>query len=197
MACDPLHVRGPSIRRAQVEDAGALAILQNSANAGQMAVVWGEGGRDWRATGEREIARGGTEMSVANTLVATFGDDVVGFVNFALNDDPPPSADSLGAPFAALRSAFGPCLYLRAMAVDEAHGGQGVAKRLLDVSESAAETFGARALGVIVHESNDRLIAHYERRGFREIARDTVREHVTYPVGSALVALRKSLGAIG
>ena len=191
MACDPSYRHAPSVRRAIAEDAHALAMLQDQANAGQLRRTWGADGGRWDEAGAAELIDGATEMRLANTLVAVLDDSVVGMLNYAWNDAPPRPTGPVEAPFVALRRALGPCLYLRAMAVDPDHGSRGIATLLLDIAETAADTLGARALGVIVHEGNERLIAHYERRGFTEVAREQVRDHVTYSVGSELIALRK------
>ena len=197
MACDPFTSSVPAFRRADADDARAIATLQDMANEGQMRAIWSRDGRDWREIGAAEIASNATEMGVASTIVATLGGEVVGFLNFATNNVPPQVDDPLGAPFAALRRALGPCLYLRAMAVGPGHRGRGIAARLLDIAEGAAAALGERALGVIVHEDNRALLDHYRRRGFEGIARKRVREHVAYPVGSELVALRKPLRTSG
>ena len=192
LACDPFHARVPAFRRAEPCDARAIAILQDVANDGQMRIAWLQEGLDWRDVGAEQILSGQTEMALPNTMVATIGDEIVGFLNYASNDEPPVLTDPVGAPFAALRRRLGPCLYLRAMAVDENYRGRGIASRLLDIAEQAAMALGAGSLGVIVQEGNRDLLTHYQRRGFAEVAREPVREHVAYPIGSDLIALRKT-----
>ena len=181
------------IRRAEPDDAVAIAELQDAANEGQLSKgVWGCEATDWRAVGARQIRKGRTEMALAATLVASTGDGVVGMLNYAANDAPPDLDDPVSAPFVSLRGALGPCLYLRALAVRPSFGGRGIATRLLDVATIAADRVASGVIGVIVHESNGRLIGHYAGRGFAEVAREPVRSHVAYPPGSMLLALRRT-----
>ena len=182
------------VRRAEPRDAVAVAELQDLANAGQLsATLWRVGGRDWREVGAEQITGGTTEMALALTIVAEVSGAIAGMLNFAANETPPLADDPVGRPFAALRRALGPGLYLRAMAVRPEHRGRGIARELLDVAARAARTVEAPTMGVIVHESNARLVAHYAARGFREIAREPVVAHHAYPVGSALIGLRATL----
>ena len=185
-------------RQAAEGDGHAIAELQDAANEGQLSRgAWNVPGRDWRAVGAEQIEAGLTEMALGGTIVALVGGTVAGMLNFAANDHPPAIEDPVERPFSALRRALGPCLYLRAMAVRPEHRGLGIASQLLDLAASAARNAGAPGVGVIVHETNDRLLEHYRRRGYVEVAREPVLEHVAYAPGSALVALRLTLDERG
>ena len=131
-------------------------------------------------------------MALANTLVAERDAAVVGILNFVRNE---PEAlgdveEPVAAPFIALRRALGRSIYLRAMAVAEEARGLGIATIMLDLAQTVAEREGL-PLGVIVHESNRRLITHYRERGYADVATEAVRAHASYPVGSMLVAMRR------
>ena len=185
---------GIGLRAATIEDALALAELQDEANAGHLrARVWSRPGTDWREVGAEEIADEASEMSWRRTVVALLDSEIVGMLNYADNETVPNVTDVVGAPFVSLRRKIGPGVYLRAMAVRPRCRGHGVGSSLLDVAADAARRSGAEAIGVIVHETNERLAAHYRARGFREVARERVLRHHVYPVGSDLVALRLGL----
>ena len=182
-------------RLATKGDERAVAVLQDLANEGQLSQgVWATEGVDWQTVGAAEIAGGSTEMALANTLVAEADGRVIGMLNFVRSVPGEvgnaTEAGPIAAPFVALRSAFEACIYLRAMAVDPASRGMGVAGGMLDLAENVAAR-ERTALGVIVHESNERLIRTYERRGYRHIASMPVLAHVSYPIGSTLIALRR------
>ena len=179
------------VRRAVVEDAEAIAVLQDIANEGHLAAHdWAEAGRDWRDVGAAIIASNATEMGVAATIVAERDGAVVGMLNYADNDDTVDAPDDAASrPFLALRARLAPCLYLRAIAVPETERGSGVGGKLLDVALAAARAAG-QAVGVIVHEGNAGLIGHYERRGFARVATEPVIAHHSYPEGSLLIGLR-------
>ena len=164
-------------------------MLQDIANEGQLSNgPWKRD--DWVGIGATQIEHGETEMGLANTVVAERGSDVVGMLNFVHNDPAGlrETDDPVAVPFTALRRALGTGIYLRAMAVLPEARGEGIAGRLLDLCEMVA--LNERSpLGVIVHEANDRLIAHYRTRGYRDIATERVLEHYGYPIGSRLIAL--------
>ena len=177
-------------------DERAVAELQDLANDGQLSRgAWMRVDGDWREVGAAEIAGGLTEMALARTLVAEDGSGIIGMLNFVRNapaGEPTSERDRdpIARPFLALRAALGDCIYLRAMAVRHAARGRGVAARMLDLAEGVAGRERAR-LGVIVHEANERLIASYQKRGYRSMATEPVLFHVSYPIGSLLVALRR------
>ena len=178
-----------TVRLGRMGDGRALAELQDIANEGQLSNgLWK--GDDWVGIGSAQIERGTTEMGFANTIVAERGDEVVGMLNFVRNDRAGLrlTDDPVAMPFIALRRALGTCIYLRAMAVLPEARGEGIAARLLDLCESVAANEGS-PLGVIVHEGNERLIAHYRSRGYRDVATERVLEHHGYPIGSELIAL--------
>ena len=180
----------PAVR----DDALALAEFQDEANEGHLrATTWNRLGEDWREVGAATIAGEVSEMSWRRTIVAYDADTVVGMLNYADNDEITQSPDPVAAPFVRLRQSLGSGLYLRAMAVRASHRGKGIAATLLDVAAAAAWENGSAMIGVIVHETNERLAAHYRSRGFVEVERARVLRHHSYPVGSDLVALRLDL----
>ena len=184
-----------SVRRADLDDAHALARLQDMANDGHLAAVrWQRGGSSWLDVGAQEIASDENELGFSSTVVAEVNSSVVGMLNYATNDDVRSSGRPVDRPFFNLRRAIGPGLYLRSMAVEPAFGGRGVASLLLDTATRAARVMKAEAVGVIVHERNERLIAHYISRGYVSVAEEQVVRHHSYPTGTKLVALRLPLG---
>ncbi|MFC4910561.1 MFS transporter [Actinomadura gamaensis] len=61
------------------------------------------------------------------------------------------------------------------VAVDPSHQGEGRGRRLLDHAEARARALGLPALRLITNEKMTVNIARYERRGYRETARETIR----------------------
>ena len=180
------------VRRAMTGDAEAVAVLQDVANEGHLSTHdWSRPGADWRRIGAAAVASNDTEMGLARTIVAERGGAVVGMLNYADGDVGDASDDDVSRPFLRLRARLVPCLYLRAMAVVPSERGRGVAGRLLGVAIAAARA-EARAVGVIVHDANERLIARYERLGFVRVASEAVESHHSYPPGSSLIGLRLS-----
>ena len=179
------------VRRAAIEDAETIAVLQDIANDGHLSTRdWAAPDREWHDVGADVIASGMTEMGIGNTIVAERDGVVIAMLNYATDAAADAPVDDVSRPFVQLRQRLAPCLYLRAMAVLPAARGTGVAKRLLDVALAAARIGETRAVGVIVHDGNERLLAHYKQRGFEVVATERVVSHASYPAGSSLYALR-------
>jgi ribosomal protein S18 acetylase RimI-like enzyme len=160
-ALGPATVR---IRAARAGDCPAIAELEASCFGGS----------------DLETLRGQCEAQIANPdrrlVVATSGDDLVGFGRARHNRRPP------GAPVAGLPDGW----YLAGVAVIEAHRREGIGRALTEhrlrwIADRAAEAYYFTDAG------NRASIDLHRALGFAEVSRDVSAPGITFPGGSGVL----------
>ena len=187
---------GLEIRWATVEDAGEIARLFLISSDGLAAYIWSQldmPGLSLEEIGTARYARSGTAFSYENCLIARARGAVVGMAHaFEMVPDPAPAEeqDPVLRPYAELEDPGS--LYLSGLAVKPAHRDQGIGGGLMDCVEELARARGLPRLSLICFERNERALAFYRRRGYREIARRPVVPHPSlhYADGDALLLVR-------
>ena len=172
---------GLSIRPARVEDAAEIARLFLISSDGLASYIWSRLARPGETiaeTGAARYARSGVAFSYENCLLAVIGGAVVGMAHaFPMPERAPGETedDPVLAPYAELEDAGS--LYLSGLAVDAALRGRGIGGELMDRVEALAVASGCPRVSLICFERNERAMAFYRRRGYREIARRPVVPH--------------------
>jgi GNAT superfamily N-acetyltransferase len=178
----PIHPAADlSIRPARADEAGEIARLFLISSDGLASYIWSRLARPGETitqTGAARYARGGVAFSYENCLLAVSGGAVVGMAHAFpmperaagdIEDDP------VLAPYAELEDAGS--LYLSGLAVDAALRGHGVGGRLMDQVEARAAAMGCPRVSLICFERNERAMAFYRQRGYRELDRRPVVPH--------------------
>lgn len=195
MTLHPASTRAPGllVRQARREDAGEIARLFLISSDGLARYIWSRLARPGETvaqTGAARYARTGTAFSFENCLLAEKNGAVAGMAHaFPM----PPRAphekedDPVLAPYAELEDAGS--LYLSGLAVDEAYRGHGIGGELMDRVEGLAAAAGSARVSLICFERNERAMAFYRRRGYREIARRPIVPHpsLRYRDGDAVL----------
>jgi ribosomal protein S18 acetylase RimI-like enzyme len=145
------------VRPAQADDDAPLAQLDASAWPPELQVVPPRPAHDAFFGGRR---------LVDDVLVATAGDDVVGYAHLARHLPVPANAH---------------VLHLNALVVDPARRGLGLGSALLRAALGEAQRRGVRKLGLRVLSTNTTAHALYVRAGFVEEGR--LREEIRLPDG--------------
>ena len=187
-------------RRAEPDDAAALAELINFAGEGLPLYLWermAEPGETAWQVGRRRAQRETGGFSYRNAVVAEAGGAVAScLVGYPLDDTPAPiDADTppMFLPLEELEQMAPGTWYVNVLATYPAQRGQGLGRALLGVAEGLAGETGKRGLSIIVSDANSGARRLYERCGYREIAqRPMVKEGWENP-GRNWVLLTKSL----
>lgn len=187
---------GLDIRWARQEEVGAIARLFLISSDGLAAYIWRRvGPADQRpeAIGAARYARRDTAFSYENCLVALRDGAIVGMAHaFAMTGDgsAPTEPDPVLRPYAELEDPGS--LYLSGLAVEAPHRGRGIGGELMDCVEGLAFAKALPRVSLICFERNERALAFYRRRGFREIARRPLVPHPSlhYRDGDALLLTR-------
>lgn len=177
-----------NLRLSKPEDLPDLVRLFDMSNAGITRLAFekmAQPGEDWIAVGCREMAREDVEFSIQNTITAEVDGKVAGMLIYSVWRQDYPAVDLETLPvseqaFSLLRRQTGHSLYLRNMAVYEEFRGLRIAAKLLDAVIRTGIMIGVPRVTAIVHDSNVKLLAHYARRGMKEVAREIVREHPVF-----------------
>ena len=170
-----------SIRRARAEDAAEIARLFLISSDGLASYIWSRLARPGETiaeTGAARYARTGVAFSYENCLLALSDGAVVGMAHaFPMPPRAPHESedDPVLAPYAELEDAGS--LYLSGLAVDAAHRGRGIGGELMDHVEGLAIASGCPRVSLICFERNERAMAFYRRRGYREIGRRPIVPH--------------------
>ncbi|MDP2125628.1 MAG: GNAT family N-acetyltransferase [Parvibaculum sp.] len=150
----------PTIREARPEDRQALIRLMGVLNEFETTIEdnradasAAESHLDW-VSGEI-AAQGGV------TLVAESGGDVVGFLSFAVEEDPG----------TFVRPEHRRHAMIWDISVDEAARGQGIGRALLDAAEAQAKAAGIGEIRLYVLEGNARARRIYAEAGYRDYER--------------------------
>jgi ribosomal protein S18 acetylase RimI-like enzyme len=184
-------------RMGRAEDAKDIAILFDMANAGLVAEVWGkdaEGNETWLDVAQRHILQPGSEVSYATTLVAEMEGKVLGALicTQQAKELPPVDLDALPPeqrPFIALRGKMPGAFLLRDMAVYPEYRGHRIATQLLDMAIGAAYFMKFDTVFAIVHETNTKLLAHYDKRGLKIVDSHAAGNHPSYDPDSKWLLL--------
>lgn len=184
-------------RLGQPEDAEAIALLFDMANAGLVAQAWGEEaeeGETWLDVAKRTIQDPHCELSYAHTIVAELEGRVVGMLICTQQptEIPPFDPESVPSgqrPFLVLRSKVPGGYLLRDIAVFPEYRGLGIASKLFDLAISAAYHMGFDTILIITHESNEKLLEHYARRGMKVVASHAAGDHPAYAPDSKWLLL--------
>ncbi|MDO8839350.1 MAG: GNAT family N-acetyltransferase [Parvibaculum sp.] len=150
----------PTIREARPEDRPALIRLMGVLNEFETTIEdnradasAAESHLDW-VSGEI-AAQGGV------TLVAESGGHVVGFLSFAIEEDPG----------TFVRPEHRRHAMIWDISVDEAARGQGIGRALLDAAEAQAKAAGIGEIRLYVLEGNARARRIYAEAGYRDYER--------------------------
>ena len=187
---------GVEIRWAMREDAGDIARLFMISSDGLAAYIWSKidmPGLTLEQVGKARYARTGVAFSFENCMVAQSAGRIVGMAHaFTMTADPdaPVEDDPVLRPYSELEVPGS--LYLSGLAVDADHRGRGIGAALIDRVERLAVTRLLSGVSLICFERNDRALAFYRRRGYREVARRPLVPHPTlhYRDGDAILMVR-------
>ncbi|GGE44733.1 hypothetical protein GCM10007276_22310 [Agaricicola taiwanensis] len=181
-------------------DAEDVAILFDMSNAGYITQLWGEEaqeGETWLDVAKRKILAPGSEIGPAHTIIAEagFGDGrskVAGMLIWKLIPDVPPDpsreTDATRA-FAELKTHVPGSFYLSNMAVYPDWRDYRLATAMLNVAITTAYKMGYKTISAIVHESNTKLLAHYDKRGMAVTASMPVGPRSAYAAESRWLLL--------
>ena len=186
-----------TLRWAEQRDAGEIARLFMISSDGLAAYIWSRmdmPGLSLEQIGAARYARRGVPFSFENCLVAALSGRIVGMAHaFEMPADSGPSQedDPVLRPYAELELPGS--LYLSGLAVDAAHRGTGVGTSLMDRVERLAADRNLSGVSLICFERNERALALYRRRGYRELDRRPLVPHPTlhYRDGDAILMLRE------
>jgi N-acetylglutamate synthase-like GNAT family acetyltransferase len=176
-------------RPATPQDARAIALLFDMANFGSIAAENGrkaKPGQDWIDVTTPSITDNNSEISYLHTLIAEAETgDVAGMViAFKMIEFfKKSSLHKIPAHLRSFRELIMqyPGQYLiRDIAVFPSYQGQRIASRLLNRVVERAVTAGVEKVAVIVHDTNEKQIAHYQKRGFIRVDSRPVRWHPVY-----------------
>lgn len=187
-----------ALRLAREKDCPDLVTLFDLSNNGLTRIGFAalaEPDEDWQAAGARQMARRDVEYSCANTIIAEWDGAVAGMMIFLVQPAilPPIDAEAIAPAdraFAVLRQQTAGAVYLRNMAVFPEFRGKRIGEKLVSAVIDAAIRISIREVSAIVHDTNTLLLAHYEKRGMREIARHPVLEHPSYAPDSTWILLK-------
>jgi len=153
------------------------------ASSGVADYIWtglAQPGEDLIDTGARRYRRENTDFSYQNVTVAVTGGEIAGMVAaYAIGPrrvaDAEHDIDPVLLPYARLEQPDS--LYIAGMAVFPRFRGAGIGTRLIDAVVERGRVAGTPELSLIVFEENSGARRLYERRGFREIARERIVPH--------------------
>jgi ribosomal protein S18 acetylase RimI-like enzyme len=184
-------------RMGQPEDAKAIAVLFDMANAGLASQTWeqeAQAGETWMDVAERAILEPQSELGYATTLVAEMDGNVIGMLICTQQPSELPFFDLSAIaenqrPFIVLRQKMPGAFLLRDMAVFPEYRGQRIATQLLDLAIGAAYFMNFETVFAIVHETNTKLLAHYDKRGMKVIDSYEAGSHPAYAPDSKWLLL--------
>lgn len=182
-----------SIRAARADEAGEIARLFLISSDGLASYIWSKlvrPGETIAQTGAARYARSGVAFSYQNCLLAVLDGAVAGMAHaFPMPPRAPDESedDPVLGPYAELEDAGS--LYLSGLAVDAALRGRGIGGELMDRMEDLAIARGCPRVSLICFECNERAMAFYRRRGYREIGRRPIVPHASlrYRDGDAVL----------
>ncbi len=196
-----------AFRMGKREDAEAIAVLFDMANAGLIASIFEEKlreGETWLDHVVPMVRDPQSEIFFGSTVVAEIDGLLAGALICVRQPDkaPPLDLDAMPAtdrPFAYLRSKVPGGFLLRDMAVFPQFRQNGIAAHLLDLAIASAYSMGFETVFALVHESNEKLLSHYARRGLNVIDAHKVLEHPAYDPESRwlLLTCHKPDGIVG
>jgi ribosomal protein S18 acetylase RimI-like enzyme len=157
-------------------DAEDVAVLFDMSNGGYIAELWGEEaqeGETWLDVTKRKILMPGSDIGPTHTLIAEAdlgegGKKVAGMLIWKLIPDTPPDPDlenDATRAFAELKVKVPGSFYLSNMAVYPQWRDYRLATNMLNVAIATAYSMDFETVSAIVHETNTKLLAHYDKRG--------------------------------
>ena len=188
-----------SLRKARKSECRRIAELYRISSDGVADYIWttlAQPGEDILDVGRRRYEREGTPFSYENcTLVELAGSLVGMLVAFPMEtDEKYEETDPVLAPYSVLEEDHS--YYICGMAVEEAHRGKGVGRRLLQEAEEACRRRGLAKLSLIVFEQNVGACRLYQRHGYVERLRQPVVPHrLIHYTGDALLMV-KQIGSV-
>ena len=190
------------VRTALASDIPHLAYIWLEATAGVVEALY-EGaipGRQTNEIVEHLFSRSGTTTCFSNAIIAQEGDAVVGGLHAYPEEaeahdpsDPLIEEDRFNVlkPFSELH-AMG-SYYIVAVALYPEARNKGIAKRLLQRTESNAKSQGFEQVSLHVFEQNSVARSLYLRLGYQEEARRRVVAHPRIRYGGDILLMTKSL----
>lgn len=163
------------IRRARPEDAPVLAELVHAASEGLAEAVWrdlaGAGEDPWEVGRRRQAEKTETDEI---WVIDDGSGAVAGLTGYLIAAEPKRPCASTPPLFRGLLEleALAPSTwYVNVLAALPDHRGHGFGTELLKLAEHRALAAGAKALSIIVADSNAGARKLYERMGYTETAR--------------------------
>lgn len=181
------------IRKARREDAAEIARLFLISSDGLASYIWSrmaQPGQSLEEVGAARYARSGVPFSYENCLIAERDGKILGMVHaFEMPPREPGEveADPVLQPYAELEDPGS--LYISGLAVHSGHRQQGIGGALMDALENTAQAQSLGRLSLICIDRNERAMAFYLRRGFRELMRRPIVPHPSlhYAEGDAVL----------
>ena len=181
-------------RPARREDCADIAALYRISSDGVADYIWtrlANPGEDLLDVGRRRYERENSPFSYRScTMVELEGQTTGMLVAFAMHVDPSYEEDDpVLRPYSVLEEDNS--WYICGMALHEACRGRGAGSALLKLAEQQAEENGFDKLSLIVFEQNEGAVRLYLRKGYREVARETVVPHpLIHFEGDALLMIK-------
>lgn len=169
------------IRPAVQEDAGAIAELFLISSDGIAGYIWSamaQPGQALEEVGAARYARSGVPFSYENCFIAERDGEILGMLHgFEM---PPREADEVEEdpvlrPYSELEDPGS--LYISGLAVHAPYRSQGVGAALMDASESSETARRLGRMSLICFDGNERAMAFYRRRNYRELDRRPIVPH--------------------
>jgi ribosomal protein S18 acetylase RimI-like enzyme len=194
------------IRRAEPTDALTCARLLSIAAHGMAEAVYADlvpGQTTEQIIADRRIRTEGRASSSRNWWVAdTPGGEIAGGLNAYPLDGKvqPPRDDQLGEerlrlirPVVELEAEAPRTFLINVLAVFPEYRHAGLARRLIAFAESEARAEGMRAVSLTTFEDDTRLVAYYQRLGFRAVASRPLVPHERLQIAGNFILMIKQL----
>lgn len=190
----------PPLRRATLEDAGALAEFVEFASEGLALYLWTKLAgvdRDPWSIGRERVSGETGGVSYRNAVITELGGrPAAALISYPLPDKPEPISDTLPAllvPLQELMHLAPSTWYVHVLAVYPEYRGQGLGSALLALADRVAAAAGKQSLSLVVSDTNTGARRLYESCGYREAGqRRMVKEQWEHP-GTYWVLLKKDL----
>lgn len=169
------------IRPAVQEDAGAIAELFLISSDGIAGYIWSamaQPGQALEEVGRARYARSGVPFSYENCLIAERGGEVLGMLHaFEMPPREPDEVeeDPVLQPYSELEDPGS--LYVSGLAVHAPYRSQGVGAALMDAAEDSETARRLGRMSLICFDGNERAMAFYRWRNYRELARRPIVPH--------------------
>ncbi len=168
----------PTIRKATIDDADALAQLINFAGEGMPLYLWermAETGETAWDVGRRRAQREEGGFAWRNSFIAEVESKAAaGLIGYPLTDEPEEidydTMPPMFVPLQELENLAPGTWYVNVLAAYPEFRGQGLGSALLEMAEHQASKAGCKGLSIIVSDANAGARRLYERSGYVERA---------------------------